>query len=60
MAGAFAQGSKAGHNAYLAGPMSVQEVAVGSTPEIGHPFTLESYPSTYGQRRLLQDEGSKS
>lgn len=52
MAGAFAQAIRVGHDAFLAGPMSVQEVAVGSTPEIGRPFTLESYPSAHQTRQL--------
>jgi thiazole synthase len=52
MAGAFAQAIKSGHNAFLAGPMSVQEVAVGSTPEIGRPFTLESNPPAYDQNEI--------
>lgn len=60
MAGAFAQAIKAGHNAFLAGPMSVQEVAVRSTPEIGRPFTLESYPPTYDQAREHQGANSQS
>lgn len=60
MAGAFAQAIKAGHNAFLAGPMSVQEVADRSTPEIGRPFRLESYPPAYDQTRPLQGEGSQS
>lgn len=38
MAGAFAQAVKGGRNAFLAGPMIVQERAVSSTPEIGRPF----------------------
>lgn len=40
MAGAFASAIKAGRNAFLAGPMIMQEVAVSSTPEIGRPFAL--------------------
>lgn len=38
MAGAFAHAIEAGHSAFLAGPMSVQEIAVASTPEIGRPL----------------------
>jgi thiazole synthase len=38
MAGAFASAIKAGHSAFVAGPMVVQETAVPSTPEIGRPF----------------------
>ncbi len=38
MAAAFSEAVKAGRNAYLAGPMAVQELAVASTPEIGRPF----------------------
>jgi len=38
MAGAFGSVVKAGRNAFLAGPMIVQEAAVSSTPEIGRPF----------------------
>jgi thiazole synthase len=39
MAGAFAAAISAGRNAYLGGPMTVQEFAVPSTPEIGQPFS---------------------
>jgi thiazole synthase len=38
MAGAFASTIKAGHDAFVAGPMIVQDTAVPSTPEIGRPF----------------------
>ena len=38
MASAFASAIKAGRDAFVAGPMSVQEDAVSSTPEIGRPF----------------------
>ena len=38
MAGAFAAAVRAGRDGYLAGPMSVQAMAVASTPEIGRPF----------------------
>jgi thiazole synthase len=38
MAGAFASAIKAGHDAFVAGPMIVQETALPSTPEIGRPF----------------------
>jgi len=38
MASAFAAAVKAGRDGYLAGPMSVQQMAVASTPEIGRPF----------------------
>jgi len=38
MAGAFSAAVKAGRDGYLAGPMSVQQMAVASTPEIGRPF----------------------
>jgi thiazole synthase len=41
MAGAFASAIKAGHSAFVAGPMIVQETAVSSTPEIGRPFATE-------------------
>jgi thiazole synthase len=60
MAGAFAQAIKAGRSAFLAGPMSVQDIAVASTPEIGRPFTLDSRPSTNDRTRQLQGEGSHS
>jgi thiazole synthase len=39
MAGAFAAAIAAGRDAYLGGPMAVQEFAVPSTPEIGQPFS---------------------
>jgi len=42
MASAFASAIKAGRAAFVAGPMSVQEEAVSSTPEIGRPFTSGS------------------
>jgi thiazole synthase len=45
MASAFAKAINAGHRAFLAGPMIVQEVAVPSTPEIGRPFTLDASQS---------------
>ena len=38
MAGAFAQAIRSGRSAFLSGPMTVQEIAVSSTPEIGRPF----------------------
>jgi thiazole synthase len=41
MAGAFAQAVRAGRSAFLGGPMTVQEMAVASTPEIGRPFTTD-------------------
>jgi len=41
MAGDFASAIKAGHRAFAAGPMIVQETAVSSTPEIGRPFATE-------------------
>jgi thiazole synthase len=41
MAGAFAYAIRSGRSAYLAGPMTMQEMAVPSTPEIGRPFALE-------------------
>jgi len=42
MAGAFADGVRAGRSGYLAGPMPVQELAVASTPEFGRPFSNEA------------------
>src|ERR1700754_3435821 len=42
MASAFATAIRGGHSAFLAGPMSVWEIAVVSTPEIGRPFTFDS------------------
>jgi thiazole synthase len=42
MASAFARAIKAGRDAFVAGPMSVQEDAVSSTPEIGRPFKSAS------------------
>jgi thiazole synthase len=50
MASAFAAAIRGGRNAFLAGPMSVQEIAVASTPEIGRPFTFESPHFTYPAR----------
>ena len=47
MAGAFAQAVRAGRSAFLGGPMTVQEMAVSSSPEIGRPFAsdwLQSSP----------------
>jgi len=41
MAGAFAQAVGAGRSAFLGGPMTVQEMAVSSTPEIGRPFASD-------------------
>ncbi len=38
MASAFAAAVRAGRDGFLAGPMSVQALAVASTPEIGRPF----------------------
>jgi thiazole synthase len=51
MASAFAEAIKGGRNAFLAGPMIVQEIAVASTPEIGRPFTSESSQSADHQGR---------
>ena len=47
MASAFATATRGGHSAFLAGPMSVREIAVTSTPEIGRPFTFDSPHFTY-------------
>jgi thiazole synthase len=44
MASAFAAAIRGGRNAFLAGPMSVQEIAVASTSQIGRPFTFDSRP----------------
>jgi thiazole synthase len=49
MASAFAEAVKGGRDAFLAGPMIVQEKAVSSTPEIGRPFTPESLQSAHRQ-----------
>jgi thiazole synthase len=38
MATAFASATQAGRLGYIAGPMTVQDLAVASTPEIGKPF----------------------
>jgi len=38
MATAFASATQAGRLGYLAGPMTVQDLAVASTPEMGKPF----------------------
>jgi len=53
MAGAFAEAIKGGRNAFLAGPMIVQEKAVSSTPEIGRPFTPESLQSAHQGRATV-------
>ena len=45
MATAFANATRAGRLGYLAGPMSVQDLAVASTPEIGKPFWDEASQS---------------
>jgi thiazole synthase len=42
MATAFATATQAGRLGYLAGPMTVQDLAVASTPEIGKPFWDEA------------------
>jgi thiazole synthase len=42
MASAVAEAIKGGRNAFLAGPMVVQEAAVSSTPELGRPFASDS------------------
>jgi thiazole synthase len=42
MATAFASATQAGRLGYLAGPMTVQDLAVASTPEIGKPFWDEA------------------
>lgn len=41
MAGAFSAAVTAGRSGYLAGPMTVQELAVPSTPELGRPFSAD-------------------
>jgi thiazole synthase len=43
MASAFSAAVQAGRNGFLAGPMSVQQLAVASTPEIGRPFSEDSH-----------------
>lgn len=47
MASAFAQAVKGGRSAFLAGPMTVHDRAVPSTPEIGRPFAAGQYQSSY-------------
>jgi thiazole synthase len=42
MAGAFADAIRAGRDAFLAGPMLVQETATASTSDIGRPFIASS------------------
>jgi thiazole synthase len=42
MARAFANAVSAGRSAFLAGPMTEQQVAAPSTPEIGRPFASDS------------------
>jgi thiazole synthase len=55
MASAFAHAVRGGRNAFLAGPMSVQKIAVASTPEIGRPFKSElSNPPT---RQIKEPQG---
>lgn len=51
MASAFGEAIKGGRNAFLAGPMIVQEKAVSSTPEMGRPSTPESLQSAGPQGR---------
>src|ERR1700723_140018 len=50
MASAFATAIRGGRSAFLAGPMSVQELAVASTSQIGRPFTFEPPYFTYPAR----------
>src|SRR5260370_28694306 len=50
MASAFATAIRHRRSAFLAGPMSVKELAVASTPEIGRPFTFDSPRFTYPVR----------
>lgn len=45
MATAFANATRAGRLAYLAGPIPVQDLATASTPEIGKPFWGEASQS---------------
>jgi thiazole synthase len=49
MAGAFSSAIKAGHSAFVAGPMIVQTTAVPSTPEIGRPFATDYSTGGYSQ-----------
>jgi thiazole synthase len=44
MARAFANAVSAGRSAFLAVPMTEQQVAAASTPEIGRPFASDSSP----------------
>src|SRR5271154_3183156 len=46
MAGAFSAAVRAGRSGYLAGPMTVQKLAVPSTPELGRPFSADSCVGT--------------
>lgn len=41
MAGAFAQAIRSGRSTFLGGPMTVQEMAASSTPDIGRPFVSD-------------------
>jgi thiazole synthase len=50
MAGAFADGIRAGRAGFLAGPMIAQNAAVPSTPELGRPFTADSLRLPVGAR----------
>jgi thiazole synthase len=51
MANAFATAIRGGRGAFLAGPMSVHEIAVASAPEVGRPFTFDSTHFTYSERQ---------
>jgi thiazole synthase len=50
MASAFASAIRGGRGAFLSGPMSVQELAVASTSQIGRPFTFDSPHFTVAAR----------
>ena len=47
MAGAFAQAIRSGRSAFWGGPMTIQEIAVSSTPEIGRPFAFHSSQASH-------------
>ena len=53
MAGAFAQAIRSGRNAFLGGPVTIQETAAASTPEIGRAL---SFPIFYRNCLQLPDE----
>jgi thiazole synthase len=52
MAGAFASAVRAGRAGFLAGPMTAQDAAAPSTPELGRPFTTDPLQLPVGTRSM--------